>query len=206
MPDAAIAGYETLDADWIEKSEAIDPRKLYAFVLDLFPETLKGLKVLDVGAGAGRDAAWLARQGSEVTALEPARNLATAGQMRHRAIPIHWVEDRLPELGKLEVAASFGLILCVGVWQHLDEAEQPQSFQRICQLLKPGGRAILALRHGASADHQVNFPIDVERLLSWAQALNVNVLRCQDAQSQGEWNRANGVGWTWLVLEKPRLS
>ncbi|MFD1696441.1 class I SAM-dependent methyltransferase [Roseibium aestuarii] len=204
MPQDAITGYESLGPEWIERTEAVDPVKLYGLVLDLLPETLKGLAVLDLGAGSGRDAAWLARRGAVVTAVEPCAPLREAGQARHRAIPIHWVDDRFPNLSR--VTQRYGLILVTGVWHHLDEAEQPLAFQRLAQLLAPGGRLVMALRHGEAAAHHINFLIDEDALLSWAEAFGLRTLRRKQAQSQGDWNLSHGVRWTWLVLERPEPS
>ncbi|MBO0343739.1 class I SAM-dependent methyltransferase [Roseibium sp. CAU 1637] len=206
MSQDAITGYEQVDESWIKATEAIDPTKLYAYVLDLFPINFKGLKILDLGAASGRDAAWLAAQGARVTAVEPAENLRSAGQKLHRGIPITWLDDRLPDLESLEDGNLFNLILVTGVWQHLDEADQALGFQRLAQLLRSGGRIIMALRHGAPANHHINFPIETDALLSWANALGLRVLRAKAAPSQGDWNKANGVSWTWLVLEKPAAS
>jgi SAM-dependent methyltransferase len=58
--------YEDNAASVVPVYEAIDPAALHGWLPDLLPAT-----ILDVGAGSGRDAAWLASLGHEVVASEP---------------------------------------------------------------------------------------------------------------------------------------
>ena len=75
--------------DWYEANaeavvpqyEAIDPAALHGWLRDLLPNA--PVAVLDVGAGSGRDAAWLASLGHEVMAAEP------SAAMRGEAARLH---------------------------------------------------------------------------------------------------------------------
>lgn len=51
------------------------------------------LIALDVGAGSGRDAAWLASLGYEVVAAEPAAGMRIEAQRRHPDPRIRWLDD-----------------------------------------------------------------------------------------------------------------
>lgn len=57
--------------------------------------------VLDIGAGTGGDAAWLASSGHKVTALEPVAAFRAAGMKAHALANIEWVNDSLPALSTL---------------------------------------------------------------------------------------------------------
>jgi FkbM family methyltransferase len=48
--------------------------------------------VLDIGAGSGRDAAWLASLGYEVIAVEPSAAMVREAQRIHSESAIHRVE------------------------------------------------------------------------------------------------------------------
>ncbi len=50
-------------------------------LLNRLPE--KPLCILDIGAGTGRDAAWLAEHGHQVMAVEPSAGMRKEGQKRH---------------------------------------------------------------------------------------------------------------------------
>jgi hypothetical protein len=53
---------------------------------------------LDVGAGSGRDAAWLDSLEHDVVAVEPAAGMRREGALRHPEARIRWLDDRLPDL------------------------------------------------------------------------------------------------------------
>ena len=52
--------------------------------------------VLDVGAGSGRDAAWLTRLGHDVVAVEPSPAMRAEAERRHADQRIRWIADSLP--------------------------------------------------------------------------------------------------------------
>jgi len=53
---------------------------------------------LDVGAGSGRDALYLAKHGLSVVAVEPAEGMRQLAQSQKHHPNIHWLDDSLPEL------------------------------------------------------------------------------------------------------------
>lgn len=76
-------------------------------------------RLLDVGAGSGRDAAFLAglHQGNTVVAVEPCQALAAQGQCHTREAAVAWVNDAVPALSR--VTGTFDLIMLSAVWMHL---------------------------------------------------------------------------------------
>jgi len=63
-------------------------------MLDLLPTA--PATILDVGAGSGRDAAWLAAKSYEVIAVEPSANMRAAAARLHPEAKVHWISDTLP--------------------------------------------------------------------------------------------------------------
>jgi hypothetical protein len=51
-----------------------------------------------VGAGSGRDAAWLVSRGYEVVTVEPTAGIRLEGQRRHADNRIRCLDDRLLDL------------------------------------------------------------------------------------------------------------
>jgi SAM-dependent methyltransferase len=101
---------------------------------------------LDVGAGSGRDAAWLAGLGFEVVAAEPAQGMRAAGQRLHAGAAVRWLDDRLPGLERTHaLGLSFDVVLLSAVWQHVAPSDRPRAFRKLATLLKPGG--LLAVTH-----------------------------------------------------------
>ena len=66
---------------------------IHAWLLDLPPAI--PATVLDVGAGSGRAAAWLAAKGYDVTAVEPSANMRAASARLHPTTRVHWINDTL---------------------------------------------------------------------------------------------------------------
>jgi len=58
--------------------EAVQAPDLHGPVADMLTRTPS--RILDVGAGSGRDAGWLAKMGHAVLAVEPSATLRAAGQ------------------------------------------------------------------------------------------------------------------------------
>lgn len=134
--------------------EALDPAEVHtswsSHLVDLRP----GL-ALDVGAGTGRDARWLAGQGWEVVVVEPS-DLFQHGCVANGGLPVVWFKDRLPALKKVrEVGYRFDLILLSAVWQHVAPADRMRAFRVLSDLLNPGGRLVITLRYGSNKTENV---------------------------------------------------
>lgn len=69
--------------------EAVYPDELHKGVTPHFPAAPAA--VLDIGAGSGRDAAWLAEQGYTVLAVEPSETMRMEGARLHPDARITWL-------------------------------------------------------------------------------------------------------------------
>ena len=194
-----LRGYRAAAPDLIAPYEALDCETVLAPVLSDIAQA--GGDILDLGAGTGRDAAWLARRGHRVWAVEPVAPFRIAGQRAHGAA-IRWVEDRLPELRAVRaLARQFDMILSNGVWHHLSEDHQLQAMDSCAALLAPGGRMILSLRHGPTPQDRPGASVDTAGLITHAAGLGLrlhsSVLGRASVQAG---NRKAGVTWDWLVF------
>jgi 2-polyprenyl-3-methyl-5-hydroxy-6-metoxy-1,4-benzoquinol methylase len=76
--------------------------------------------ILDVGAGTGRDAAWLAQLGHDVVAVEPSAAMRAEGERLHPESRLRWLADSLPALSLTQrLGLAYDVILLSGVWQHV---------------------------------------------------------------------------------------
>jgi len=184
----------------IERYESFDFETLYKPVLDLLPDL--PMRVADIGAGTGRDAAWLADRGHHVLAIEPVKELRDAGVRLHPSNRIDWLDDRLPTLGKAQSRGPFDLILLCGVWQHIDDEARRMAMQAISRSAKAGGLLIMSLRHGPGAPGRRVFHISPAATIEAADGSGFSLLRRSEADSIQPENQAAGVRWTWLVFRK----
>ena len=94
--------------------EAVAVEAVHGWLERFLPEN-PGFGSLDIGAGSGRDAAWLAGFGHKVVAVEPSSEMRKEAKRRHPRAGIQWRSDSLPSLRKLTKQKPFDLILINGV-------------------------------------------------------------------------------------------
>ncbi|MBI1684762.1 class I SAM-dependent methyltransferase [Caulobacter hibisci] len=196
MIETVISAYSTDGPELVERFEAIDPAGLYTPVSAFIPTT--PARIADIGAGTGRDAAWLAGMGHAVAAVEPAASLRAAGMALHPDLT--WIDDRLPTLARLE--GPFERLLLSGVWQHLNDDARAVAMPRLAGLLAPLGVLVMSLRHGLGAPSRPVWPISVEHTIALAAASGLRLVHRAEAASVQSGNLAVGVTWTWVCLEK----
>jgi 2-polyprenyl-3-methyl-5-hydroxy-6-metoxy-1,4-benzoquinol methylase len=190
------------NAELIARFEAISSHDVYSPVLNLLPT--KPVRMADIGAGTGRDAAWFAGQGHHVLAVEPVEELRTAGMTLHDSHRIEWLDDQLPELAKARATGVFDLITLCAVWQHLDDDARQLAIANLARMTTADGLLIMSLRHGLGADGRQVFPISADETISAAGLCGFELVQRTEAASVQAGNRANGVCWTWLALRKSR--
>ncbi len=96
MNQKIIDGY-TDDAGYLTQAyESISSLEVLSSVAGFPSEGPQ--RVIDTGAGTGRDAAWFASRGCDVVAVEPVVQIREAGLSLHPSSKIRWVDDALPSL------------------------------------------------------------------------------------------------------------
>jgi SAM-dependent methyltransferase len=198
---AGTAGYDEQAKTLAEQYESIEFETVHRDVLHLFPPPPS--RVLDVGAGSGRDAAALAGRGHHVVAAEPSSELRLEGQRRHAAAAIDWIDDSLPDLARLRArGACFDLILLSAVWMHLDADERRVAMASLAALLAPGGVAILSLRHGPVPAGRRMFDVTADETVALAAA---HGLTCRHSGTRRDPHARSGVNWSVLALAREDL-
>jgi SAM-dependent methyltransferase len=199
---ASNAGYgENADA-LFERYESREPAKIHDPWVHLFPKP--PARILDIGSGTGRDAAWFASLGHSVLAVEPTDALRIGAAKLHPEPEIEWLDDILPDLPQVRARGeTFDLILMHAVWMHLTEAERMSGMAVITGLLAPGGRIAMSLRHGVVPKGRRMFDVSGEETITLAAQNGLTNLYNQRAESIQAENRAQHIEWTKLVFEKP---
>ena len=169
--------------------EALPFADVHADVLHLLPPP--PARVLDIGAGTGRDAAALAALGHAVTAVEPTTALRLGAQRLHPSPRIRWLDDHLPDLAS--VGGAFDAVMLTAVWMHLDAVERASAMPVVAALVAPGGVLTMTLRHGPIPPGRRMFEVSMAETIALAEAEG---LHCID-RSTGDAGRYAQPGVTW---------
>lgn len=196
MPHDPIPWYDAHAPELARSYEAIDAAQLHGWLADLLPPA--GAVALDVGAGTGRDAAWLASLGFDVVAVEPSAAMRAQAMALRADVAVRWLDDKLPELAQVRrLQRAFDLILLSAVWMHVPEADREQAFRTLIGLLKPGGLLAVTLRLGPAAPERGMRPVseaEIERLARESDAVVVRRVEAEDRQGRAE------VRWVQMAV------
>lgn len=197
-PIAGTAGYGDNAAVLADQYESIAFADVHRDVVHLIPAA--PVRIADIGAGSGRDAAALARLGHAVVAAEPTAELRREGQRRHVLPNLEWTDDALPDLAELRAQGRvFDLIMLTAVWMHLDAAERAAGMASLAALLAPQGQVLMSLRHGPVPAGRRMFDVSAEETIALAATHGLSSHHLSTREDMLD--RAD-VHWSFLGLRR----
>lgn len=198
--DSTISFYSDRAVELSNQYERVDFESVHKDWLQFIPS--EGM-VLDVGAGSGRDARYLASKGLAVVAVEPADELLTLAKQKAAGLNIHWLSDSLPELREVfKLQTKFDLILLSAVWMHIPASERQRVFRKLSTLLKPNGKMVISLRHGLSPDERVMYPVSSSELAKFASQYGLRFDPLSSEKRTDQLGR-HDVSWETILLTLP---
>jgi SAM-dependent methyltransferase len=161
-----------------------------------------GSEILDVGAGSGRDLGILIREQYDAYGAEPSPRLRALAVARIPGLAGRIHEGALPNLAAL-IGRKFDGVLCAAVFQHIPVEERIDAARDLRDLLKPGGRLLIAVprdRPGIDADMRdergrLFNPTAEEELVRLFESLGFHCV--------GQWVDPDSLGrpgFTWTTL------
>ena len=202
MPGARPSGTEgySEEADaLVRQYEGISFADAHAPTMHLFPRP--PARVLDIGAGTGRDAAGFAALGHSVTAVEPTAELRMRAVELHASPRIEWLDDSLPDLSLLsERDETFDVVMLTAVWMHLDEQQRRRAMPRVAALVRPGGTMMISLRHGPVPQGRRMFEVTAAETIGLAHAQGMTCVQHLEV-GDGLLKRP-GVTWDRLAFRR----
>ena len=199
-----MADYYSDNAEALfERYNALEFEKVHADLASGLPDASGA--ALDVGAGSGRDALALAKRGWEVVAVEPATRLRRLGEKHTHGHTVQWIDDRLPALEKVRALSErFDLILLSAVWMHIPPAERERTMRVLGDLLAPGGRLCMTLRHGPEDGERDFYPVSREEVeqLARRRAL-VDITPSGAREKRSDCQERSEVSWEMVCLQLP---
>ncbi|MGV2990420.1 class I SAM-dependent methyltransferase [Vibrio sp. E150_011] len=158
-----------------------------------------GDRVLDVGAGSGRDSHWLNDRGCQVIACEPCNSLREIGE-RLTGREVLWLNDELPCVDKVsKLAQKFDVILLSAVWMHLPIKHRQQAIQSLASLLESKGILVISLRYGGFNDDRESFPVSVTELKALADNADLAMV---DEFEGDDLQLRQDIVWRTVVMQK----
>lgn len=151
--------YETPLGAFAEEREMAALEQLVA---PLSPER----PIVEVGAGTGRVAAWLARRDFRVIAVEPAAAMRRYGEQRTAGLPVQWIAAHAYMLPFAD--HSQATLLFFATLEFI--AELQRALREALRILQPGGYLLVGLLHAQSPWAALYGWLGRRGELPWSQA------------------------------------
>lgn len=199
MTDQTIPHYHQFAAQYAQQYDSLSGFDVHASWAHLLAGKTPR-KALDIGAGSGRDARWLAALGWQVTAVEPAEKLRIMASSQPN-LNITWCDGRLPNLAELNRKGGlYNLILLSAVWMHIPCHLRQASLKRLAGLLSPTGILIITLRFGPQDDRRPMLSVSVEELQALAPSLNLTLTELHEPAGHADQLQRSDVTWKTVAL------
>lgn len=176
--DPSVSYYDRHAQDLAESYEGISASSAHPGLELLLEERFsgRGVDALDVGAGTGRDAAWLASLGHRVVAVEPSKAMLQIAEGAHSDASINWVRDALPDLSVIRSQTQdFDVVILSAVWMHLPPEDRAEAMASIASVLKRNGVVYVTLRLGPPDAARSIYSVSLDELGAIATRHGFNV-------------------------------
>jgi SAM-dependent methyltransferase len=147
MDQATVDYYNGNAAACAAKYESADMSHLDHLLLRHLPE--KDARVLELGFGSGREAAFLLQNGHDVRAIDASAGMVEEALRRHPQLSGRLTCEALPlEEGSRLLGESFDAVLAIALFMHIPDSDLFETIFQLKRLLKPRGTAFISVSVG----------------------------------------------------------
>ena len=204
MAERTISYYDSKAADQVQKYEQADMSEVHAILCKAF---ISGARLLELGCGSGRDAAFLLSKGFDVLITDGSSNILDYALQIHPELEPRHRLLRLPEPFPFG-GEEFDGVYAIGVFMHLDLSGYASSLKEIWRVLKKGGRFFFSVPH--YRDDLIEQERDDRGRLYTALSEQDWIKECESVgfvmlstyKTEDSLGR-RGIGWISFLLEKP---
>lgn len=194
--------YDANSETLFNRYRSVSAENVFKKSLGFFPQ--KPTRILDVGAGSGRDSLWLAGKGHDLTSVEPSKGMRD--KIISMGIPTNMqlVDASLPNLTSPDIKShSYGFILCSAVWMHLEAHDRIASLARFNELLahKSDAAVLLSFKLAPPEPESDMYQLDPEQIKTEIRQSNFSIIG--DATSEDILGRQT-VAWHTLLLAQKK--
>ena len=203
MDRRTLEFYEQTAAETAAKYRAVDLSEWRRKFQESFPT---GGRILDVGAGSGRDVALLMEMGFDAWGLEPSEQMRAEAVRAFPELVGKILPLGLPLPENAEVGRPYDGVICSAVLMHVPEAEQFNAAFSLKRLLKEKGRLFISVpsarpglnEAGRDEAGRLFKPLEPEYVILLFERLGFQLLRrWEDADGL----RRAGVRWNSFLFE-----
>lgn len=199
--------YNDNAAEYFRQYEAVSATEVHRSWIGLICQQSQG-RALDIGAGSGRDARFLASLGFRVTAVEPANALrkqaiAYGQQQPAPTHEIQWLADQLPSLPKVvDLQQKYDLVLLSAVWMHLTTQERALALPVLASQMAPDALLVITLRHGDFSDGRSSYRVSADEVFDLIQQQQLPLSAVLTTNFDADALGRTDVLWQTVVLKK----
>ena len=144
MDNSTLTYYQKNAAELARRYEQAEVSTLHQALLDTFPTASR---LLEIGCGTGREAAFLKSCGYDIVCIEPSRSMLKVALRSYPELAGRLFEGSVP--GKLpanlNTADGYAGIYAIASLMHLQQKELAPAFRLIRSLLEPNGRFLFSV-------------------------------------------------------------
>lgn len=184
--------------------ETADVSKMHQQLLEIYGDRFP--KLLEIGCGSGRDAAFMVSNGYDVTAVDGSQAMITEANKLHPELNGRLSVIELPhDLHMLQ--GHYDGVYSIATLMHLSKIELLPVMMKIVELLREGGLLFFSISIERDDTNDIGYDekgryFNKMTKTQWMQMCNTCNLKCIQISESDDGLGRGGITWLTIVAEK----